>query len=133
MNIIEKAAELSNSQTNNEDAAKIAFAAKVQAELIEPLCRKFDISFVAHPRYDEATFVSKEGVWYRPSWGGASDTMANASEKEMNDAITACWKVLVAHHLISSTSARVQSFENGLDTALKSKIIDRLCYMACCP
>lgn len=142
MGIINKAHELGKTEANKGDTAKADFAAKIQAEVIEPLCRKFDIAFIVHPQYDEATFLSKEiksgdsnfeGVWYRPSWGGASDTMKNAKDQEMGDAIKACWELIRTHGLVSSKKNYVQSFENGIDSGLKEKVLYRLGYLACCP
>lgn len=141
MGIVEKAVELLKERTDDE-SAKAAFAARVQTEIIEPVCQKFDIAFIVHPRYDEATFVSKEvrpddpgfeGIWYRPSWGGASGTMGNVKDRKMAEAVKACWDLIRTHRLVSSQGNRVQSFENGIDARLKERVLYRLGYLANCP
>lgn len=142
MDFVKVAGELSESEAEKDEKARKAFAKKVQSRMIEPLCKEFDIAFIIHPSYDEATFLSKEtrpnerhfeGIWYRPAWGGATDTVDNTQDKKMAQAIRACWDVLRKHRLISSRDVRVQSCENGLDPSLKEKVIYRLGYLASCP
>lgn len=107
---------------------------EVQTRLIEPICKRFDIAFIIHPQYDEATFVGKDGVWYRPSWGGATDVMSNAKDAEMREAIQVCWHAFRENRLITAQGTpRIESYEGGIAPDIRDKVIDRLGYMACCP
>ena len=142
MNIAIHAEKLNEVKKSTEESEKVKFAKTVQEEIIEPLCKKFDIDFIVHPTYDEFTFLSKEtkkdasfeGIWYRPSWGGTSGTMANAKDPEMKQAVEACCKLIASHGLVRGGNKNyVQSFENGLDEKLKDRVIYRLSYFANCP
>lgn len=140
MDISKAMEKLDKEETLKSKADKKAFASEVQ-KVIDATCREFNIAFIVHPDYDEATFVSKEtrskdsgfeGVWYRPSWGGATGTMENASPR-MRKAIESCWKLISKYHLVSESGNSISSCENGINTQLKEKVIYRLGYLACCP